>query len=314
MKKAKSLLIFLGVVLLVSVGAFSLLKCTVSTHNEVDLEKSDTAKAASSRKVPKQDISLVGLGDSLTHGVGDPENKGGYVHMIKQKLNKEHNVSVTTNNFGKTGDRSDQIEKRVETSKKLQDALEDADVITMTVGGNDLMQVMQNNFMALAANKLDKVMPKEEEKYDAKLSSLFAAVRKYNSKAPIFLISVYNPFYVYFPNLTPMQEYTEEWNKIAESHAEKDDKMEFVDVCDQLSEGQYYGHSKKKLKQEANSDLSELSNQKLETALNDKSEKNDYLSDADHFHPNKKGYRYMTSRLYEVMEKHEDLWLKKGNE
>ena len=54
--------------------------------------------------------------------------------------------------------------------------------------------------------------------------------------------------------------------------------------------------------------------QKLETALNDKSEKNDYLSDADHFHPNKKGYRYMTSRLYEVMEKHEDLWLKKGNE
>ncbi len=153
----------MGVVLLVSVGAFSLLKCTVSTHNEVDLEKSDTAKAASSKKVPKQDISLVGLGDSLTHGVGDPENKGGYVHMIKQKLNKEHNVSVTTNNFGKTGDRSDQIEKRVETSKKLQDALEDADVITMTVGGNDLMQVMQNNFMALAANKLDKVMPKEEE-------------------------------------------------------------------------------------------------------------------------------------------------------
>ncbi len=48
--------------------------------------------------------------------------------------------------------------------------------------------------------------------------------------------------------------------------------------------------------------------------MNDKSEKNDYLSDADHFHPNKKGYRYMTSRLYEVMEKHEDLWLKKGNE
>ena len=139
-------------------------------------------------------------------------------------------------------------------------------------------------------------------------------LRKYNSKAPIFLISVYNPFYVYFPNLTPMQKYTKEWNKIAESHVEKDDKMEFVDVCDQLSEGQYYGHSKKKLKQEANSDLAELSNQKLETALNDKSEKNDYLSDADHFHPNKKGYRYMTSRLYEVMEKHEDLWLKKGNE
>ena len=59
--------------------------------------------------------------------------------MIKQKLNKEHNVSVTTKNFGKTGDRSDQIEKRVETSKNIQDFLKDADVITMTVGGNDLM-------------------------------------------------------------------------------------------------------------------------------------------------------------------------------
>lgn len=310
----KKVLVFSSIVLLVFIGAFAVLKCTVSTHSEVELTGGDAASAASSQKIGRQDILLVGIGDSLTHGVGGPGDEGGYVDMIQKKLNGTHNVSVMTRNYGKTGDRSDQIEKRIETDGKLQADLKKADVVTMTVGGNDLMQVMQRNFMALAKDSLDKVMPKEEADYDKKLTSLFAAVRKYNSRAPIFLISVYNPFYVYFPNLTQMQKYTDEWSDIARRHAEQDERMEYVDVCARLSEGQYYGHSKKKLMAGANSNLADLSNRKLETSLNDKSERNDYLSEKDHFHPNTKGYRYMTRELFKVMEKNRSLWLEKGNE
>lgn len=99
-----------------------------------------------SHKTHSQKISLVGLGDSLTFGQQDPTNRGGYVYLIKQKLQQNYDVKVTTHNYGKTGDRTDQIQARLENDPAMQKQVSEADVITMTFGGNDLMQILQNNF------------------------------------------------------------------------------------------------------------------------------------------------------------------------
>ncbi|NXZ97400.1 lipase, partial [Lactobacillus salivarius] len=40
-------------------------------------------------------------------------------------------------------------------------------------------------------------------------------------------------------------------------------------------------------------------------------EKNDYLSEDDHFHPNLKGYKYMTNKLFDEMNRHKNTWLVK---
>jgi len=85
----------------------------------------------------KKSIKLVAVGDSLTQGVGDGMNQGGYVGIIKSELTTKQAVKASTQNYGIAGETSTQIDQRVRTNKDLQQALKDADVITMSVGGND---------------------------------------------------------------------------------------------------------------------------------------------------------------------------------
>lgn len=254
-------------------------------------------------------LKLVALGDSLTHGVGDTTNKGGFVYRIAKTIKAQQNVAVTTDNFGKTGDRSDQILARLNASKSQQAAVKSANVITLTVGGNDLMQTLQQNVAALLTNTLNKKMPSAEGAYQQRLQKLLTKIRQLNAHAPIFVFSIYNPFYVYFPTLTDLSKYTNEWNDVTKSLVAKTNAAYFVDINNQLSQGQYYHKSKTKLEQTTYLNLSSLSSGKLESLLANQKEKNDYLSSADHFHPNNKGYDYMTARLYSVMMKHTTEWL-----
>lgn len=254
-------------------------------------------------------LNLVAVGDSLTHGVGDQTHKGGYVWLIKQRLQQDH-YQVTTANFGKTGDRSDQIQARIIKQVNIQKTLKKADVITLTVGGNDLMKVLQDNFLLLASNQLDAAMPKAKKQYQTSLTSLLKTIRTYNSKAPIFLFSIYNPFYVYFPQITDLQKYTNQWNQLAQKVGQKSGNVYFVDINQQLSKGQYLHQPKEKLTQTTEVDLTKVSSDKLEEILSNQKEKNNYLSSDDHFHPNLKGYKYMTKQLYQVMQSHQKQWQK----
>lgn len=267
----------------------------------------ELSRQTNSRIVKK--LNLVAIGDSLTHGVGDPTKKGGYVRLIKQQLKKD-DYQVKTANFGKTGDRSDQIQARIEQQSQIQTALKKADVITLTVGGNDLMKVLQDNFLLLASNQLAAAMPKAKQTYQASLTSLLKTIRMYNKQAPIFMFSIYNPFYVYFPQITDLQKYTNQWNKLAQKVAGNTSKVYFVDINQQLSQGQYLHQSKEQLKATTAVDLTKVSSEKLEEILSNQKEKNNYLSSDDHFHPNLKGYQYMTEQLYQVMQAHQKQWQK----
>lgn len=260
---------------------------------------------------PKLDqLNLVGLGDSLTHGVGDTTERGGYVYLIKQKLQKNDAKKVNTTNFGKTGDTTTEIKQRLDSQLEIKKQLKKADIITITAGGNDLMHVLQNNFQTLSSNNFNKSMQLAKDQYKVNMTALLKDVRAVNSRAPIFLFSVYDPFYVYFPNMTALQEYTDQWNNVAHNQVQQLNSTYFVDVDHQMSEGQYYGKSKKELKKEANLDLSNTDNKKLEKLLSDNKEKNNFLSSDDHFHPNDRGYQLMTQKLYEIMVKHKDTWFK----
>ncbi|MHC9532679.1 SGNH/GDSL hydrolase family protein [Dellaglioa sp. BT-FLS60] len=251
----------------------------------------------------KKAIKLVALGDSLTQGVGDTTNKGGFVPLIKAKMNAKQQVKVTSSNFGLSGDRSDQIYARLKNQPKMQKTLSKANVVTLTVGGNDLLQVIQKNILSNDVTKLNKAITAEELTYTTKLNELFKEIRKYNSSAPIYVISVYNPFYVYFPNMNSMTTIVQSWNKTTNKVVKADKNSYFVTIAKQLSEGQYYGKTNTLTKKSDNSDLSGLSGFNLESVLQEKDEKNDYISVTDHFHPNNKGYKKMTDLLYESMQK-----------
>lgn len=274
--------------------------------NEFKISKHDHSVK---RKAHVQQINLVGIGDSLTYGQQDPTKRGGYVYLIQQKLQHNYDVHVSIHNYGKTGDRTDQIQQRIESSPSMQKQISEADIITMTFGGNDLMQVLQNNFQRLFDNNLSEVMPQKEATYQQKVEALMKEVRHLNPVAPIFVISVYNPFYVYFPTVTDLQKYTDCWVNLTQKTVTKQSRVYFVNVNQRLSQGQYLGKNQQMLRKQSRTNLEHLSNQEIERTLNDHHEKNDYLSSNDHFHPNLKGYRYMTNRLYQVMMNHRSTWL-----
>lgn len=86
------------------------------------------------------------MGDSLTEGVGDETKRGGYVPLVADALQQKYELtSIEKDNYGVSGERSDQILKRVKKDSDLRNSLASADIITMTVGGNDLFQAFQKS-------------------------------------------------------------------------------------------------------------------------------------------------------------------------
>ncbi|WP_281164959.1 SGNH/GDSL hydrolase family protein [Liquorilactobacillus sicerae] len=276
---------------------------TPKTSNSQVANKSSTVK-----KVSVRHLKLVGLGDSLTQGVGDTTDQGGYVHLIQEKLNTLPHVKVQTSNYGKAGDRSDQILDRLQSTPAIQQQIKHANVIVMTVGGNDLMQVLEKSFSNISDQELASAVTSSRQTYQKKLKSLLQTVRQYNSKAPIFVYSVYNPFYVYFPTMYQFTKYTNVWNNATKQVVGQTKDAYLINIDQKMSTGQYY-HKTKQLKKNSVTDITVLNNKDLTHVLDNQKEKNSYLSPKDHFHPNLKGYRYMTDKLYTAMMKHKTTWL-----
>lgn len=278
---------------------------------------SSTNKAKSTAKRKK--VTVVALGDSLTQGVGDQEKNGGYVGQIKTTLTKKHQLSVTTHNYGKAGDRSDQILKRLNQSPTMQKQVTNADAITMTVGGNDLMQGLQSATFSgkSTVRQMDASVVTTQQKYSVKLLDLLTTVRNLNPNAPIFLFSIYNPVYVYFANVDQLNTYITSFNQTTKATATNISRLYFMDINERLSFGQYDTAAKRAAlaaKDAKANNNNSFDGQNIEKALvgGSTGELNDYLSPADHFHPNHLGYAKMTAKLYSTMQAHQT-WLPKSN-
>jgi len=143
-----------------------------------------------------------------------------------------------------------------------------------------------------------------------------STIRQYNGQAPIYLYTIYNPIYVYFANLDQITNAVDDWNAVTAKTAKRYKSLYLVDINRALSVGQYKSITQQaKLKRTAqqsnDGELSTASFQKQILASDSSKELNDYLSPADHFHPNAKGYRLMTEKLYTQMQLHQQWLLKK---
>lgn len=262
------------------------------------------------RYVEKKNVKLVALGDSLTHGQGDEANKGGYVGVIKKKIERKYrHTNVTTVNYGVTGDRSDQILDRLNQQPQLRKDLKSADVITMTVGGNDLMQILEKNVMGSQA-AVTKSVDEGEKIYQQKLTKLFTAVRQENPRAPIFVMSIYNPFYTYFPDVNIINQSIDQWNQTTKATMGKYKQMYFVNIDKLMSYGQYRtkGQRQQLLQQEKKANQGKVSQDRVINIMNHKDKNlNQYISTDDNFHPNHTGYAQIANKLFQAMKKH-DSW------
>ncbi|MCM0598994.1 GDSL-type esterase/lipase family protein [Periweissella fabalis] len=294
MKNKKWFAIIFGIIILLGGGYWVSQQMHKPIHNTV--VKPKTVK----------NLKIVALGDSLTQGVGDTTEQMGYPTRIAKVIQQQTKIPTTAINLGKEGDRSDQILARLKDSTMQQQAVKQANVIVLTVGGNDLLKILQGTIVDHSATQVNKLVAASVANYQKNLMQLLTTVRSYNEHASIFLFGNYNPLYVYFPNFTAINTSVETYNQVNATIVNKY-HGHYVSIFNQLTYGQYQNkHARQALVAQANQTganfLAALSNTRDQA-----NEKNAFLSPADHFHPNAKGYDAMTKILAKQMLLH-DKW------
>lgn len=247
----------------------------------------------------KDFIHYVALGDSLTEGIGDEMNQGGFVPLISSTLQETFSLnSIEVENYGVAGNRSDQILKRLQEEEDVRKNISASDIITLTVGGNDLMKVIKKNIFGLSVDSFSKPL----KKYQDNLSEILTEIQMLNPDAPIYVVGIYNPFYVNFPEITDMQIVVENWNEGTEDIVNEVDNSYFVPVDEVISSG--LGQS-----------TSTTSSESSEDNTNDLNiVKNNVLYEKDSFHPNNLGYQLMAKEISTEIIRTEDCWLPKEDE
>lgn len=257
------------------------------------------------QRLQKETVTIVSLGDSLTEGIGDSTESGGYVPLLKQNISSETEVgTIITHNFGQAGDRSDQILTRLKKDDKQQEEITKADVITLSVGGNDLLKVIKKNFF----KQLDLTsFEKPRDSYKDNLKELLKELRKLNPNAPIYQLGIYNPFYLNLQEVTLLQEVVDYWNKGTNEVFLTQTSSYFIPINDVLYKGidGQIGIGETSQGKRINHLLTEPITDSKDKSLNN------LMSDIDNFHPNNLGYQLIANEITKEMMRTKSEWLLK---
>lgn len=263
----------------------------------------------------KEKINLVAVGDSLTEGIGDTTKQQGYTKRTAKKLNKKYDVDVDTSNYGKAGDRSDQILARIKANSQAKKNIKQADAIVLTVGGNDLQQTLFKAVFSKSQSAVTKHVEQAMPDYTEHLTELTDFLKKQNKDAPIYLFGNYNPLYVYLANREDLNDDVKIYNDINANLASVDDRIYYVSTFKTLTFGQYKTKaSREKLRKTSqNANRGSLNNKVVTKTLTAENnvEQNRYITIQDHYHPNNLGYDKMSTLLVKKMSGNKQDWLKK---
>nr|WP_238942689.1 GDSL-type esterase/lipase family protein [Planococcus beigongshangi] len=209
-----------------------------------------------------QALIITALGDSLSQGVGDEENRGGYVGRLAAEIRQWPGVyGAAVENTAKRGRRSDQLLAMFQKGE-LTGPVTEADYIVMTIGGNDIMRIVKRDLFNLTIEAFQEELVFYENRY----MNIYSTVRSMNPQAPVIVIGVYNPFSLITDEVDEFDEIIAAYNDAMEDIVEDDPQACFVPVEDLFT---------------GNDNL---------------------VYHTDFFHPNAKGYDLMAERIVERME------------
>lgn len=214
----------------------------------------------------KPKIQIVALGDSLTAGTGDLTGKG-YVGQTRDLLEKQLGKPVYVyNNFAIPGFRTADVLKDWDAKKDIDKSLANADLVLLTIGGNDLFEGGQGIFTNTDTGEGFNPKAAAERIPGAikRLGDIFDRIAKANPKARVLYVGLYHPFLDLDTNRAGAA-VVEQWNTAAFELANRHPNFVVIPTYD----------------------LFELN-------------LNKYLY-SDHFHPNQDGYLRIAERVVEAL-------------
>lgn len=210
-------------------------------------------------------IKVTAIGDSLSKGTGDDTGEG-YVKQVIRRLGEVSGKPVQQiNNLAVNGLTAARLEQMLKTDKGLAYPIKQANLVLLTIGGNDLFQT------ALQESNKSSDDPISVENVAANIpaavqsfKSIISSIRSLNPDATIVYSGLYNPFYD-IPELRPGIIPVQTWNDAAFRVLQDDPHAVLVPTLDLFQQ------------QSAS-----------------------YLS-SDHFHPNHKGYERIAERIVQAL-------------
>lgn len=171
-------------------------------------------------------VTPVILGDSLARGAGD-ERGLGIPGRLDAELTRLNVPSRRTYNLGVNGARTTDLLRQLE-SANVQQILRDANVIIVSIGGNDLWggNDWRNAAPGDAETKMTDVLSRVEK--------VVGGIRAVNPRARIFFIGLYNPF-VSTPQGTQLTSLVNRWNARLLEHFRDDGNFTLVQTADLFS-------------------------------------------------------------------------------
>lgn len=170
MKKLKKLLSLLLVLLLLSIPASN----------------------AFSAEIPQTRFAV--LGDSIASGYGLDNAHNCYASLISAKK------SYYLTNDAVPGHTTEDLLWVVCHSENARNSIKDADIISVSIGGNDLIQLLLNadtaTIMDIMFNGINaKAVKEASEKMEFNIDSICTELRLLNPDAPVIVQTIYNPLY-----------------------------------------------------------------------------------------------------------------------
>jgi len=212
-------------------------------------------------------IQIVALGDSLTRGTGDGTGQG-YVGRVKEQLARETGKPVyVLANYSVIGYKTDQLLNDITNRSGVSESVAKANLILLTIGGNDLFGFATNNGNPLGGGQADinpELARQKMAEAAGRLQKILSRLAELNPRADILYIGLYNPFRD-LDKTGQASLVVDEWNRKAFEIANAYPNMIVVPTFDLF-------------------------------------EKNlrSYLY-TDHFHPNPDGYQRIADRIMEVL-------------
>lgn len=184
------------------------------------------------------DISYLALGDSFALGENPyGEVAYGYSDYLSNYLAQNHHLKLYTKKFASVDARIKDIQQDILLNRKvyidgksigLKSGLRDTDIITLSVGANDLLSQISVLSEVMIEKKQDEII----DKIGADLTSLLNEIEKYNKN--IVLVGYYN--------LYPKNEvYRVLFKKLDEKYREvsQDKKIIYISLYDDFPYDKY---------------------------------------------------------------------------
>ncbi|MFS1512877.1 GDSL-type esterase/lipase family protein [Chengkuizengella sp. SCS-71B] len=158
-------------------------------------------------------INYLALGDSLTVGVGAPSPQYGFVPRYISMTNKELKKYVFCENIGVSGATSDDVLDMVSNSEEIQVLIMQSELISITVGGND----MKNAALQFLRSKNQSVLAAALKRFNCNFDNIIDTIhriKRYDRKNYILRgMNLYNPF----PNTAGTEAWVRRFNQHIQS-------------------------------------------------------------------------------------------------